>query len=99
MSRFEGIFDTLFTDLILSILVATEVYVLFKKSVKNCTLNVQNEGGWGDRTITPGACQFAKSQLSPKRAKNIVFGPKGLIMDQEGLKGNQEGLKIVVLDQ
>ena len=46
-----GIFDIVSTDvcLIFLIFVATNVYALFKKSVKQiCNLNVQNEGGGGE---------------------------------------------------
>ena len=48
MSKFWGKFDIVSTDLrlILSVFVATDVYALFKKSVKKiCNIHVQNEGG------------------------------------------------------
>ena len=50
MSKFYGKFDIVSTDLriILSIFVATDVYALFKKSIK-IICNVQNEGGGGQR--------------------------------------------------
>ena len=51
MSKFEGKFDITSTDLriILWNFVATDVFALFKKSIKeNLLHNVQNEGGGGN---------------------------------------------------
>ena len=50
MSKFQGKFDIVSTDLRIILLnfVATDVYVIFKKSIKkNLHHNVQNEGGGG----------------------------------------------------
>ena len=50
MSKFWGKFDIVSTDLriILSNFVATDIYALFKKSIKkNLQHDVQNEGGGG----------------------------------------------------
>ena len=52
LSKFEGEFVIVSIDLriILSNYVATDVYALFKKSIKkNLLRNVQNKGGGGQR--------------------------------------------------
>ena len=75
----------------MSIFVATEVYVLFQKSVKKIAPQMFRTRGVRSHNYSR-SLPMSKVSILSKKANNICFEPKRLIMDQDGLK-------IVVLDQ